>query len=202
MYRREVIYCIADDVQRNEIIIKLDLEIMSFPPPHHLFIIVLSCLIHIYICLLGTQYAEDELIKFKAQLRDITNETKIQFDETNRILEHEKLQVKRISSLNPSEILEYTKDPCKNCQGPLYCLNGQIVGKRPENPAKIKISPKMKFYKGRSFPTMVRVDFNHFGLSGVDDQVRWYTQKPYKSLGKNTIDDDFTKFVYFCNYSP
>ena len=156
----------------------------------------------IYICLLGTQYAENELKKFKAQFEGITNKTKIQFDETNRILERGKLLVKRITSMNPSEILEYTKDPCKNCQGPVYCLNGQIVGKRPENAAKIKISPKMKFYKGRGFRTMVRVDFNHFGFTnGVDNSVTWFTCHEYKYVGKiDTNNDDFTKFVYFCNF--
>ena len=136
----------------------------------------------------------------KSQFRDITKETKIQFEETTRILEHGKLLVKRIDSMNISEILVYTKDPCKNCQGPLYCLNGQIVGKRPENGAKIKISPKMKFYKGWNFVgTMLRVDSNNFGLC-VDNRILWNTYKPVKYVG-DTISDDFTKFVYFCNLS-
>jgi len=106
--------------------------------------------------------------------------------------------------MNLSEILEYTKDPCKNCQGPVYCLNGQIVGKRPEHAAKIKISPKMKFYKGwNSVRTMTRVDLNNFGLtSDVYNRVQWFTcQKPYKYVGQtDTNNDEFTKFVYFCNY--
>ena len=103
--------------------------------------------------------------------------------------------------MNPSEILEYTKDPCKNCQGQVYCLNGQIVGKRPENAAIIKISPKMKFYKGRGFRKMVRVDSNNFGFTrGVDNKVQWFTYE-YKYVGEtDTNNDEFTKFVYFCNY--
>ena len=105
--------------------------------------------------------------------------------------------------MNPSEILEYTKDPCKNCQGPVYCLNGQIVGKRPENAAKIKISPNMKFYKGwNRVRTMVRVDSNNFGISAVDNRIQWCTQKPFKYVGDTvTNNDEFTKFVYFCNFS-
>ena len=49
------------------------------------------------------------------------------------------------------EILEYMEDPCKNCNGPVYCLDGQVVGiKRPMNGTRIAILGNTKYAGGKA----------------------------------------------------
>ena len=36
-------------------------------------------------------------------------------------------------------MVEYVKAPCGNCEGGFYCLNGQVVGRRPKDGTKISL---------------------------------------------------------------
>ena len=108
---------------------------------------------------------------FKAMYVD----TKVQLKDTKTQLKDSKAEISELEK-KLAKMVEYAKDPCKNCKGPTVCLDGKYLGNTPEHGTMIRAS--------NDFGT---VDTVQYGRPGV----KWNT------LG-NRACEDFTKFVYKC----
>ena len=91
---------------------------------------------------LEIQHSEDQRIQFedvKKQLEDSKanyEDTKLQLEDTKTMLEDSKTEISKFKK-KLAEIVEYTKDPCKNCNGSIFCLDGKVVDCKPGNGTKI-----------------------------------------------------------------
>ena len=91
---------------------------------------------------LEIQHSEDQRIQFedvKKQLEDSKanyEDTKLQLEDTKTMLEDSKTEISKFEK-KLAEIVEYTKNPCKNCNGPTFCLDGNVVDCKPGNGTKI-----------------------------------------------------------------
>ena len=78
-------------------------------------------------------------------------ETKSQLDESLIQLEDTKIQLEYFKTKSYkldkklADIYEYTKDPCKNCNGSTICLDGQAVRNTPGKGTKIKALKDITF---------------------------------------------------------
>ena len=68
------------------------------------------------------------------------NEAKIKLEDTKIQLEYSKTKTSKLDKKS-ADIYEYTKDPCKNCNGSTFCLDGQVVPNTLEKGTKIR-APK------------------------------------------------------------
>ena len=167
------------------------------------------------------QDMKKEMEYVKGQLKDTKtelNETKIQLEESKIQREETKTKIsdlgktlKNIEELgktNTKDILanskmmkrvlerfEYAKNPCTNCYGPVYCLDGKEVGTRPRIGTQIRT--KDGWYCGKDKDGQyVR------GATGLvyENKIDWDLVR-YEPAGskRSTYDDkDFRKFVYYC----
>ena len=63
--------------------------------------------------------------------------TKIQLEDTKIQLGYSKTKTSKLEK-KLEDIYEYTKDPCKNCNGSTFCLDGQVVRNTPGKGTKIR----------------------------------------------------------------
>ena len=116
---------------------------------------------------------------------------KSKLDDTNTLLKDSKAEISKLSKKFAD--MEYAKDPCKNCKGPTFCLNGQVVGNKPENGTRITaLKDTNCMFKGQS---QVKVLADEFGT--VDIYYYHYVGVNWNTLGVKFCDD-FTSFVYKC----
>ena len=96
------------------------------------------------------------------------------------------------------ERFEYAKNPCRNCYGPLYCLDGKEVGARPRNGTRIRTRDWNKYYGKDSDGQEVTVR----GATGFvnENRIDWDSvmYKPAGSESSTYDDKDFGNFVYSC----
>ena len=125
----------------------------------------------------------------KLQLED----TKLQLEDTKLQLEDTKIQlVDTELEKKLAKMVEYSKDPCKNCKGPTVCLDGQVLRGTPVHGTMIR-AVKDTFCRFKN--NQVKVVPDDFGTV---DTVRWdRTVVKWKTSG-NCSCDDFTGFVYKC----
>ena len=118
-------------------------------------------------------------------------DTKVQLKDTKTQLEDSKAEISELEK-KLAKMVEYAKDPCKNCEGPTVCLDGQFIRITPEHGTMIRaVKDTSSIYKN----TVKKVVADDFGTvdtkKWVSPVVRWNT------LG-NRYCDDFTLFVYKC----
>ena len=131
----------------------------------------------------------------KLQLEDTKlqlDDKEIQLEDTKTLLENSKAEI--ISELEKKlvKMVEYSKDPCKNCKGPTVCLDGQYLRNTPGHGTMIRAVKDTSYMFDK---TQVKVGADDFGTV---DTVQW--GRPgvrWNTLG-NHLCDDFTKFVYKC----
>ena len=158
-----------------------------------------------------------QLDKSKIQL----DESKIQLDESKIQLDESKTKIsdlgetlKNIEELgktNTKDILansemmkpllerfEYAKNPCRNCYGPVYCLDGKVVGTRPRDGTRIKTGGFDKYWgkdkNGEAVAVRYATGFVYENRIDWDDVM----YKPAGSKGSTYDDIYFNKFVYRC----
>ena len=83
-----------------------------------------------------------QLVNTKTMLENVKamyEDTKVQIEnnrtkleDTNTLLKDSKAEISKLEKK-----FQYAKDPCKNCMGPTFCLNGQGVGNKPMNGTRI-----------------------------------------------------------------
>ncbi|XP_023331064.1 uncharacterized protein LOC111703375 [Eurytemora carolleeae] len=120
------------------------------------------------------------------------NETKIQLEDTKIQLEYSKTKTSKLEKEIANKY-EYTKDPCKNCNGSTFCLDGQVVRNTPGIGTKIRA---LKDTTWNSFGYQYRV---HANDTGVVDRVD-STLGPFIKWNTSGLSMDFigTGFVYNC----
>jgi len=123
----------------------------------------------------------------KSQLK----ETKIQLEDTKIQLEYSKTKTSELEK-KLGDIYEYTKDPCKNCNGSTFCLDGQVVRNTPGKGTKIR---SLKDTTWNCSTTQLWVPANYSGVvESVDPTfgpfVKWNTSE--YSLGF------CSRFAYDC----
>ena len=99
------------------------------------------------------------------------------------------------------EILEYMEDPCKNCNGPVYCLDGQVVGiKRPMNGTRIAILGNTKYAGGKAQKDSLVVmhSYNTGYLYTHNTGDKYYRKIEWDSKRTTYDAEDFCQFVYKC----
>jgi len=104
------------------------------------------------------------------------NETKIQLEDTKIQLEYSKTKTSKLEKEIANKY-EYTKDPCKNCNGSTFCLDGQVVRNTPGKGTKIRA---LKDTTWNSFGYQYRVPANDTGVvdrvdSTLGPFVKWNT---------------------------
>ena len=123
----------------------------------------------------------------KLQLED----NKIQFEDSKTQLENSKAEISELEK-KLAKMVEYSKDPCKNCKGPTVCLDGQVLRNTPGHGTMIR-AVKDTFCRFKN--DQVKVVSDDFGTV---DTVNWdSTVVKWNTLG-NYFCDDFTEFVYKC----
>jgi len=106
------------------------------------------------------------------------NEAKIKLEDTKIQLEYSKTKTSKLEK-ELADIYEYTKDPCKKCNGSTFCLDGQVVRNTPGKGTKIRALKNKTWI--RSF---TRVPANDTGVVvRVDPKygafVKWNTSGVY-----------------------
>jgi len=99
------------------------------------------------------------------------------------------------------EILEYMKDPCKNYNIPVYCLDGQVVGiKRPMNGTRIAILGNTKYAGGKAQKDSLVVlhSYNTGYLYTHNTGDKYYRKIEWDSKRTTYDAEDFCQFVYKC----
>ena len=79
---------------------------------------------------------EESKIKIE-ETKSQLDESKIQLEDTKIQLEYSKTKTSKLDK-KLADIYEYTKDPCKNCNGSTFCLDGQVVRNTPGKGTKIR----------------------------------------------------------------
>ena len=87
------------------------------------------------------------------------------------------------------KLIEYAKKPCMNCNGPVYCLLGKVVGTRPMAGTKIMTH---KEYRGKDKDGNLKV----VGIY-TPGYVN-FTTISWAMTGETYDDADFCQFVYYC----
>ena len=161
-------------------------------------------LIELKVLYLGIQRAEDQRDQISKDLGDI----KIQFVDMKiklqdsmaesfklgKVLEKvEDLVKKNNMEVNANsrklvELVQYVTNPCTNCKGPTFCLDGQLVQNTPGQGTKIR-APKNTEIKvcGRQ----VKVLTDDIGVVDIISRVNW------KHAGA-LYWSDLPGFVYNC----
>ena len=96
------------------------------------------------------------------------------------------------------EILEYMKDPCKNYNIPVYCLDGQVVGiKRPMNGTRIAILGNTKYAGGKAQKDSLVVmhSYNTGYLYTHNTGDKYYRKIEWDSKRTTYDAEDFCQFV-------
>ena len=125
---------------------------------------------------------------FKAMYED----TKVQLKDTKTQLEDSKAEISELEK-KLAKMVEYAKDPCKNCKGPTVCLDGQFLRNTPEHGTMIRAVKDTSYYNKNGKKVKVNV-----GDFGTVDTVKW--DRPFvqwNTLGYRPCND-FTVFVYKC----
>ena len=117
------------------------------------------------------------------------NETKIKLEDTKIQLEESKTKTSKLDK-KLADIYEYTKDPCKNCNGSTFCLDGQVVRNTPGKGIKIRA---LKDTTWNCFGNH-RVHANDTGVVDRVDPI-YGTYIKWKKSGSN---NGFIGFVYNC----
>ena len=96
------------------------------------------------------------------------------------------------------ERLEYAKKPCRNCYGPVYCLDGKEVGTRPRDGTRIKTGGFDKYWGKDKDGEAVAVRFETGFV--YENRIDWNSvmYKPGLTKGSTYDDKYFNKFVYRC----
>ena len=124
------------------------------------------------------------------------DDKEIQLEDTKTLLENSKAEISELEK-KLAKMVEYSKDPCKNCKGPTVCLDGQYLRNTPEHGTMIRAvkDTSYMFNIGPGLHVQYKVFADDFGTvytkKWVSPFVKWNT------LG-NVYCDDFTKFVYKC----
>ena len=122
-------------------------------------------------------------------------DTKVQLKDSKTQLEDSKAEISELEK-KLAKMVEYAKDPCKNCKGPTVCLDGQFLHNTPEHGTMIRaVKDTSYFYFYMRKNTEVKVGADDFGTV---DTVKWKSPfVKWNTLG-NYACEDFTKFVYKC----
>ena len=124
---------------------------------------------------------------FKAMYED----TKVQLKDTKTQLEDSKAEISELEK-KLAKMVEYAKDPCKNCKGPTVCLDGQYLRNTPEHGTMIRAVKDTSYWRNYSQVKVVADDFGTVDFEGFySPGVKWNTSG-------NCLCDDFTVFVYKC----
>ena len=136
------------------------------------------------------KHLKDTNIQLKNTKSDL-KDTNYLWDVTKTELEASKTEIFELRK-KLAEIEEYDKDPCKNCNGPIFCLNRQAVDSKPGNGTKIMA---LKDTCLINFAEIVRVLANETGVvhAGAPRYVTWK-----KSGRKQCTGNNITRFVYNC----
>lgn len=120
------------------------------------------------------------------------DDTKVQLENTKIQLEDAKSEISDLGK-KLAEIVEYTKAPCINCNGPTFCLDGQVVGKSPGNGTRITTLKNFctKYNYGVKEVTITADDTGTVDTGYNPPYVNWNTSKA-------SYCQDFTVFVYKC----
>ena len=126
----------------------------------------------------------------KLQLED----TKLQLEDTKLQLEDTKIQlVDTELEKKLAKMVEYSKDPCKNCKGPTVCLDGQVLRGTPGYGTMIRaVEDTFGWFKNN---TEVKVVADDFGTVGT---VNWGSPVVKWNKSGSSFCDNFTGFVYKC----
>ena len=90
------------------------------------------------------------------------NEAKIKLEDTKIQLEYSKTKTSKLDK-KLADRYEYTKDPCKNCNGSTFCLDGQAVRNTPGKGTKIRALKNITWnFNGSG--TQYRVPANDTGV--------------------------------------
>ena len=107
------------------------------------------------------------------------DESKIQLKDTKIQLEYSKTKTSKLEK-KLADIYEYTKDPCKNCNGSTFCLDGQVVRNTPGKGTKIRAlkGATFKDYTGTQYripANVTGVVFSvHPSINPADPAIDWY----------------------------
>ena len=125
----------------------------------------------------------------KLQLED----NKIQFEDSKTQLENSKAEISELEK-KLAKMVEYSKDPCKNCKGPTVCLDGQVLRNTPVHGTMIRAVRDSSHYF-RNITVKVKVVADDFGTvdtySSAIPVVKW-------NKSGSIYCNDFTRFVYKC----
>ena len=95
------------------------------------------------------------------------------------------------------EWIEYAKNPCRNCNGPVYCLKEKVVGiTRPRNGTKIRSRDGRK-YCGKDKDGQAVYVRGAIG-SVYENRIDWDIAMYTGSKASTYDDKDFRQFVYSC----
>ena len=150
---------------------------------------------------LEIQSVEEQRSQFedvKKQLEDTKlqlDDKEIQLEDTKTLLDNSKAEISELEK-KLVKMVEYSKDPCKNCKGPTVCLDGQFLHNTPEHGTMIRaVKDTSYFYFYMRKNTEVKVGADDFGTVDTVQYgrpfVKWNTEG-------NCYCDDFTVFVYKC----
>jgi len=90
------------------------------------------------------------------------------------------------------EWLEYAKNPCWNCNGPVYCLFGKEIVTRPMDGTWIRTNKK---YRGKDeYGNLKVVGIYSAGVVTSSSTIFWV-----ECEGETYDDADFCQFVYNCH---
>ena len=133
---------------------------------------------------------EESKIKIE-ETKSQLDESKIQLEDTKIQLEYSKTKTSKLEK-KLADIYEYTKDPCKNCNGSTFCLDGQVVRNKPGIGTKIR---SLKDTTWNSLGYQYRV---HANDTGVVVSVMRDTFRPFVKWNKSGFFFGFRGCVYNC----
>ena len=118
-------------------------------------------------------------------------DTKVQLKDTKTQLEDSKAEISELEK-KLAKMVEYAKDPCKNCKGPTVCLDGQYLRNTPEHGTMIRAVKDTSYMFDKIQIKVVADDF------GTVDTVQYGRPFVKWNTEGNCYCDDFTVFVYKC----
>ena len=126
-------------------------------------------------------------------------DTKLQLEDTKTMLEDSKTEISKFEK-KLAEIVEYTKNPCKNCNGPTFCLDGNVVDCKPGDGTKIMA---LKDTYSNDEYGQHKVFADDIGTVDISEYDPFYDHPfnlPYVTWSKSGAEycKDFSRFVYKC----
>ncbi|XP_023331061.1 uncharacterized protein LOC111703373 isoform X2 [Eurytemora carolleeae] len=129
---------------------------------------------------------EESKIKIE-ETKSQLDESKIQLEDTKIQLEYSKTKTSKLEK-KLGDKYEYTKDPCKNCNGSTFCLDGQVIRNTPGKGTKIRALKGATFKGSTGTPYWVPADVH----PSINPAIDW------NKLGYSAGFNGTMGFVYNC----